>query len=161
MKKTAIAVVLLVLFAAGAGGAGELRILSPRNGWSLSRVVNIRGQAPSGAKTVHLVCNGIPMLLPVLPPGTGRIRGGLAETIIRMAALHQLAGVLLVDFPPFRLAVRAIIAAHIGTLVPIQAQPTQGPHQFCFRFRHITFLVGILDPQNKLPPALASQQIII
>jgi len=84
-----------------------------------------------------------------------------AKTVIRVAALHQFPGVLLVNLLALRLPVRAVGAANVRAFVPLQAQPAQPGHQFFFRAGDKTFAIGVFNAQNKLSAGLVRQQIIV
>ncbi len=77
---------------------------------------------------------------------------GRAEAVIGMAALDQLAGILLVDLFALGLVIGGIWPADAGTFVPFQAQPVQAVDQLFFCAGHVALLVGVFDAQDELPP---------
>jgi hypothetical protein len=84
-----------------------------------------------------------------------------AETGIGMAVLDQLAGIFLIDGLTIALAVRAVRATHVWAFVPMEAQPTQALFEFFFGAGHETFLIGILNPEDKLTAGLTGKQIVV
>ena len=84
-----------------------------------------------------------------------------AETIVCRAHFNQLFGHFLIDFFPLCLTIRAVRAAYIRTLIPLDPQPVQTVNDFLLRSRDITCAVRIFNTQNKLAAGLFGDQVII
>ena len=67
-----------------------------------------------------------------------------------MAVFNQLLGVFLVNGLAFALAVRAVFAALVRALIPVEAEPGQRLEDGGFAFRRRTGLVGVFDAQDEL-----------
>ncbi|MCY1514001.1 hypothetical protein D9M68_485270 [compost metagenome] len=79
---------------------------------------------------------------------------GGAEAREGMPLADQLVGILLVDRAALALPVRAVRAADVRALVPLDAEPAQGVEDLLFGFAGRTQLVGILDAQDELAAVL-------
>jgi hypothetical protein len=90
--------------------------------------------------------------------GTQRVEAlGGAEARERMALLDQLVAVLLIDGAALALPIRAVRAADVRALVPLDTQPAQRVEDLLFRFASRAHLVGVLDAQNELTAVLAGE----
>ena len=96
---------------------------------------------------------------------TGRERGlsiGLelflaAETVVGAAVAEQSIGVRPVNGHALRLAIRAMAACAVGSLVPVESQPAQVVQDRPFRFSRRALAVGVLDAQHE-PSALSPSE---
>jgi hypothetical protein len=66
-----------------------------------------------------------------------------------------LFGVFLVNLSALGLSVRPEIASNIWAFIPLQSKPAKTIHKFSLSGWYVTFLIGILDPQDELSPSLA------
>ena len=73
----------------------------------------------------------------------------VAEAVISMSQLYQLFSICLEHAHPFTLDIRTDRAADIGAFVPVEAGLAQGIVNDIDRTFDITFLVGVLDTQDK------------
>ena len=78
-----------------------------------------------------------------------------------MTARHQLVGILVIDGFAVALPVRAVVATESDTFIGNKTHPFQGIDDVLFRPRHITALIGIFYPKDKLPALLTGQQVIV
>ena len=81
-----------------------------------------------------------------------------AEAVVGVSALHQQSGIPAVQAAAFRLDVGTHGAAHVGTLVPVQAALAQGAVDDLGGALHQTALVGVLDAQKELAAAVAGDE---
>ncbi len=81
-----------------------------------------------------------------------------AVAAVRLALADQPVCPLLVQVEPFRLHIRAIFAANLWPLIPVDPQPAQAFGDQVDRILVIPFLVGIFDPQDKCAPVMAGKQ---
>ena len=121
------------------------------------------GQAPVALFFGH--AQTVPVVAGVLPPfALGAAQGvqalGGAETMERVALGDEALGVLAVKRHPFALAVRAVRAADVRTLVPVDAGPAQGRDDGRLRRRRGTRLVGVLDAQHEAPAVATGESEI-
>src|SRR5438309_2103075 len=70
------------------------------------------------------------------------------ETQISLAGLEQLIGVAAIDVHPVALPIRRERAAHVGTLLPIEAQPAQVFHQLNFMPLLTALDVGVFNAKD-------------
>ena len=100
----------------------------------------------------------------------GKGFGGI-ESIISIAARHQLLGILAVDAPPLALAVRRMrmplgrslhhLAVGIHALVRHYAAPAESLDNIGLRPGHETMRVGILDTEDEISTVLLGIQVVI
>ena len=82
--------------------------------------------------------------------GANRIEAlGRAEAGEGMALLDQFVRIPLVDVPALALPVRAMRAADVRALVPLDAEPAQGVVDLLLGLPRRTQLVGVLDAQDE------------
>src|SRR5690606_41804349 len=83
---------------------------------------------------------------------------GRAVAVVRLALGQKLLHVLVVNVQPLALEVRAVGAAHFGTLVPVNAEPFQilddGPR----RLLRGALQVRVLDAQDEGAAVMAGKQ---
>ncbi len=84
-----------------------------------------------------------------------------AETGVGMAVFDQLAGIFLIDGLAVALAVGTVRAAHVRAFIPVEAQPTQALLEFFLGAGHVTFLIGVLNAEDKLSAGLSGKQIVV
>jgi hypothetical protein len=77
-----------------------------------------------------------------------------------LAGIHQLAGVLAIQFHALTLAIGTVVSAHVGALVPVQAQPAQGIEDRLLRLGGGTRAVRVLDAQEELAAVRTGKAII-
>ena len=83
-----------------------------------------------------------------------------AEARVGGAALDEEVGVLPVDLRALALAVGAVRAADVRTLVPAQAQPPQGVEDHRLAGEGAALAVGVLDPEDELPAVPAGEGVV-
>ena len=74
-----------------------------------------------------------------------------------MALLDQFVRIPLVDVPALALPVRAMRAADVRALVPLDAEPAQGVVDLLLGLPRRTQLVGVLDAQDELTAVLTRE----
>ena len=84
-----------------------------------------------------------------------------AEAPVRLPFAHQPVRGSPVEVAPLRLYVGGVRAAHVRSLVPVDAQPGEGAVDALQGARRGALLVGVLDPQDERPAARAGGQIVI
>src|SRR5712692_10454252 len=124
-----------------------------------------RGPAAFGEKASPLLVTEIPAApgIPVgavlrlrrLPLGLKFLRRAIA--MIGGAACQQLLRVLLVQVAPFGLPVRTVRPAHIGALLPVDAQPPEIFQNRLLVLYRRAGAVGVLDTEEERP-ALATRE---
>src|SRR5204863_7816245 len=57
-----------------------------------------------------------------------------------------------------RLVIRAVRAADLGALVPVQAQPAEPVEDRLQGLRHVALLVGVVDAEDELAVLLPGEQ---
>ena len=82
-----------------------------------------------------------------------------AEAVIRMTRLNELQSIFLVDTHSFGLNVRANGSADIGAFVPVKSADSQGIIYLFNCALNVSFLVGILDPEDKVSAVLLGDDI--
>mmetsp|Transcript_7884 Transcript_7884/g.19695 ORF Transcript_7884/g.19695 Transcript_7884/m.19695 type:complete len:603 (-) Transcript_7884:9-1817(-) len=98
------------------------------------------------------------LLLRLLLHGVQLLVG--AEAGVRVAGRHQLVGQLLVDVRALGLAVGAVRAAHVGALVPVQAQPLEVAHHGLLGRARGARSVRVLDAQHELAAVAFGVQVV-
>src|SRR5699024_7390846 len=68
-----------------------------------------------------------------------------------VAGLGQLLGAIGVDVPPLRLPVRAVRAADLHPLVPVEPEPREGVEELFVGLLGVPRGIGVLDPEDELP----------
>ncbi len=76
---------------------------------------------------------------------------GRGERLVGVPGLDQPGQHVPVDLAAFGLPVRAVRAADLGPLVPVQPQPTQAVQQVPVGLLGVPRGVGVLDPEDELP----------
>jgi len=74
-----------------------------------------------------------------------------------MPAGQQRVDVGGVAVQPFGLPVRSERSPDVGALIPVQAQPVQGIEDLLLAVLTEPRLIGVLDPQDELPPLLPGE----
>src|SRR5690606_37339626 len=87
----------------------------------------------------------------------GQLLGG-AVAEVGPARLQELLGVLPVDLQPLRLPVRPIGAAHLGPLVPVEAQPAQAVENGCEGLLGGALGVGVLNAEDEGAAVVAGKE---
>ena len=107
--------------------------------------------------TVAVVAKGWLAPTPLLLPQLGQaLRAAVA--VVGMAGFDELASVLLVDVQPLGLEVGAVVAPHLGPLVPLQAQPAQALHDVVQGILAIAGAVRVLDAQDEDAVVVAGEE---
>jgi len=83
-----------------------------------------------------------------------------AETAVGRALLDQFLGGAPVAFQPLRLAVRRAGAADIGALVPLEADPAEGPENGRLELRPRSRPICVLDPQDEPAPPRPGEGLV-
>ena len=101
--------------------------------------------------------------LPLL--ALGRLAFGLkllgrGIVVVRMAAGQQLLDRGPVTVQPLRLVIRSERPAHLRPLVPVDAQPVEAVEDRLQSLLDVPLLVGVVDPQDKLPTVLPGEEPI-
>ena len=99
------------------------------------------------AAAALIALEGVLTLLGGLAIGIELLLG--TEAGIGLALVPELLGGLLVQVQALGLCVRAIVAAHLGALVPVQAQPTHGAQNDLRVLVGGTGGVGVVDAQDE------------
>ena len=84
----------------------------------------------------------------------------VAEAVVSIALLDELAGVFGIDFSALRLDIGADRAADVGAFVPVEAGFPQGLVDDVHRAFDEAFLIGVLDAQDEgavLPARLGGE----
>ena len=87
-----------------------------------------------------------------LPRGTEPDR---AAILVGVPARLELREVFGINIAPLALAVGAVGAALVGTLVPVEPEPIQAVENDLVRLGGVAFFVGVLDAQDELPAVAA------
>ena len=99
------------------------------------------------AATTLIALEGVLALLRGLTVGVELLLG--AEAGIGLALVPKLLGSLLVQVQALGLGVGAIVAAHLGTLVPVQAKPAHGAQNDLRVLVGGAGGVGVVDAQDE------------
>ena len=83
---------------------------------------------------------------------------GRAVATERVAFGQQLVGRLFVEVHALGLAVRRVVAADLGALVPLEAQPSQDVHDLVDVFVGDPRPVGVLDPEDERSAVMPGEQ---
>ncbi len=86
---------------------------------------------------------------------------GRVEGVVGPPGLHELQGVLEVDFAPLALAVGCVGAAGADTFVDLDAAPLERFHDVVLGSRHEPLRVGILDAQDHLASVTACEEVVV
>ena len=86
---------------------------------------------------------------------------GRVEGVVGPPGLHELQGVLEVDFAPLALAVGCVGAAGADTLVDLDAAPFERFDDILLGSRHEPLRVGILDAQDHLAAVTACEEVVV
>ncbi len=111
------------------------------------------------AATALIALEGVLALLRGLAIGVELLLG--AEAGIGLALVPKLLGGLLVQVQALGLGVGAKIAAHLGTLVPVQAQPTHGAQDNLRVLVGGAGGVGVVDAQDERAAVCAGESPVI
>ena len=111
------------------------------------------------AAAALIALEGVLALLGGLAVGVELLLG--AEAGIGLALVPELLGGLLVQVQALGLCVGAIVAAHLGTLVPVQAQPTHGAQDDLRVLVGGTGGVGVVDAQDERAAVCAGESPVI
>ena len=98
---------------------------------------------------------------PLLPPRRLALGGrlfGRRVVAVREPPVEQLGHRGPVACGPLRLVVRRVRAAHLGPLVPVDAQPAEAVQNRPQRRLDVALAVGVVDAQDELPPVPAREQ---
>ena len=111
------------------------------------------------AATALIALEGVLALLRGLAVGVELLLG--AEAGIGLALVPKLLGGLLVQVQALGLGVGAIVAAHLGTLVPVQAKPTHGAQDDLRVLVGGAGGVGVVDAQDERTAVCAGESPVI
>ena len=111
------------------------------------------------AAAALVALEGVLALLGGLAVGVELLLG--AEAGIGLALVPELLGGLLVQVQAIGLCVGAIVAAHLGTLIPVQAQPTHGAQNDLRVLVGGTGGVGVVDAQDERAAVCAGKSPVI
>ena len=111
------------------------------------------------AATALIALEGVLALLRGLAVGVELLLG--AEAGIGLALVPELLGGLLVQVQALSLGVGAIVAAHLGTFVPVQAQPTHGAQNDLRVLIGGTGGVGVVDAQDERAAVCTGESPVI
>ena len=111
------------------------------------------------AATALIALKGVLALLRGLAIGVELLLG--AEAGIGLALVPKLLGGLLVQVQALGLGVGAKIAAHLGTLVPVQAQPTHGAQDNLRVLVGRAGGVGVVDAQDERAAVCTGESPVI
>ena len=111
------------------------------------------------AATALIALEGVLALLRGLAVGVELLLG--AEAGIGLALVPKLLGGLLVQVQALGLGVGAKVAAHLGTLVPVQAQPTHGAQDDLRVLVGGAGGVGVVDAQDERAAVCAGESPVI
>ena len=108
-------------------------------------------------QAVLVVLERLAALLRFLAAGAQLLLG--AEAVIRLAGLHELLGVGQIHVLALALYVRTIVAADVGTFVPLHADAFQRAVDHVDRAGHVAALIGILDAEDELSAVRSGVQV--
>ena len=111
------------------------------------------------AAAALIALEGVLALLRGLAVGVELLLG--AEAGIGLALIPELLGGLLIQVQALGLGVGAKIAAHLGTLVPVQAQPTHGAQNDLRVLVGGTGGIGVVDAQDERAAVCAGKSPVI
>ena len=111
------------------------------------------------AATALIALEGVLALLRGLAVGVELLLG--AEAGIGLALVPKLLGGLLVQVQALGLGIGTIVAAHLGTLVPVQAKPTHGAQDDLRVLVGGTGGIGVVDAQNERAAVCAGESPVI
>ena len=111
------------------------------------------------AATALIALEGVLALLRGLAVGVELLLG--AEAGIGLALVPKLLGGLLVQVQALGLGVGAKIAAHLGTLVPVQAQPTHGAQDDLRVLVGRAGGIGVVDAQDERAAVCTGESPVI
>src|SRR5699024_5794274 len=80
---------------------------------------------------------------------------GAREGFVRVAGLQELRGDVGVDVHPLGLPVRAVRAADLHPLVPVQPEPAEGVEELFVGLLRVPRRIGVFDPEDELPAGVA------
>ena len=111
------------------------------------------------AAATLIALEGVLALLRGLTVGVELLLG--AEAGIGLALVPKLLGSLLVQVQALGLGVGAIVAAHLRTLIPVQAKPTHGAQNDLRVLVGGTGGVGVVDAQDERAAVCAGESPVI
>ena len=111
------------------------------------------------AAAALVALEGVLALLGGLAVGVELLLG--AEAGVGLALVPELLGGLLVQVQAIGLCVGAIVAAHLGALVPVQAQPTHGAQNDLRVLVGGTGGVGVVDAQDERAAVCTGESPVI
>ena len=83
------------------------------------------------------------------------------EAVICFSFLYKLLGILFISIHALALHIRPIRPADVGAFVVLQANRFQGVVNHLDSALHLTFLIGIFNPQDEIPALILRNQIFI
>ena len=86
---------------------------------------------------------------------------GFVKGIVCPAVAKQLVGILTVEGFAVALAVGAVVASEVYTLVELDVEPVEGFDNVVFGTGHETGLVGVFDAENHVTAVLAGEEVIV